>query len=100
MSVNATLTAALAALLPTSVLLFASGLQFARRKSPAFLLQLIGTAALMIVVLAHLCEGTGVLPAMGWGREHSAGHYLDLTAALLAAVLFPVGYLLSALRAA
>jgi len=54
----------------------------------------------MIVVLAHLCESVGVWPAMGWGLEHSVGHYLDLTAALLAAVLFPVGYLLSALRAA
>jgi len=98
--VNATLATALVALLPASILLFASWVQFARRSSGAFLLQLVGAAGLVIVVLSHLCEGLGVLPWMGWGLEHSVGHYVDLAGALLAAVLFPVGYLLSALHAA
>ena len=97
---NATLTSALIALLPASILLFASWVQFARHGSVAFLLQLIGTVGLMIVVLSHLSEGLDFLPSMGWGLEDSVGHYLDLTAALVAAVLFPLGYLLNALNAA
>jgi hypothetical protein len=35
---------------------------------------------------------------LGWvGLEHSAGHYLDLSAAVLGFTLFPLGYLLHAL---
>ncbi len=75
-------------------------MQFWRRRTVAFLLQTIGTAGLMIVVLSHLCEGLGVFPWMGWGLEHSVGHYVDLTAAVLALVLFPAGYLLNALDTA
>ena len=97
---NKTLATALVALLPASMLLFASWVQLARRSGVAFLLQLVGAAGLMIVVLVHLCEGLGVFPGMGWGLEHGVGHYVDLAAALLAVVLFPVGYLLSALHAA
>jgi len=62
------------------------------------LFQLIGTAGLMIVVLSHLCEGLGLFPWMGWGLERSIGHYLDLSAAIVGLALFPLGYLLNAIK--
>ncbi len=93
---NPTLFKALLALLPASAL-FAGALLFVKAKSPRSLLQLLGAGCLLLVILTHLCEGLHVLPGMGWGLEHSVGHYLDLCAALLALTLFPVGYLLHAL---
>jgi hypothetical protein len=50
----------------------------------------------MVAVVAHMCEALHVLPWMGWGEEHSMGHYLDLAGAILGATLFPLGYLLQA----
>lgn len=38
-----------------------------------------------------------MLPWMGWGLEHSPGHYVDLLGAVLGVTLFPVGYLVDAL---
>jgi hypothetical protein len=38
-----------------------------------------------------------VMPWMQWGMQHSIGHYLDLSSAILAFTLFPAGYLLQAL---
>jgi hypothetical protein len=35
---------------------------------------------------------------MHWGREHSVGHYLDLTSAVLGLTLFPLGYLFYAIK--
>jgi hypothetical protein len=89
---------AFVALLPASVLFLASLLQFRKRRSLAFLLQLTGAVGLVTVVLAHLCEGLGLFPWMGWGGDRSIGHYLDLSAAVIGLALFPLGYLLSALR--
>ena len=95
-----TLVIALVALVPAGMLCVASVLQFSRRRSAAFLLQLVGTAGLMIVVLSHVCEALGLLPWMGWGLEDTPGHYVDLTAAIVALGLFPLGYLLDALKTA
>ena len=35
---------------------------------------------------------------MDWGQEHSIGHYLDFWSAVLGLSLFPIGYLLHALK--
>jgi hypothetical protein len=35
---------------------------------------------------------------MGWGIENSAGHYIDLSSAVLGLIFFPIGYLLHALN--
>ena len=64
----------------------------------ASLFQLIGAACLVAVVIAHLCEALGWFPRMCWGLEHSAGHYIDLVAAIGGLSLFPVGYLFGALK--
>ena len=89
---------ALIAALPAGMLFYASALWFSRARTAAFLLQLVGSGALVIVVLCHLCEALGLFPWMGWGLEHSAGHYLDLSSAIIALTLFPAGFLLNALR--
>jgi hypothetical protein len=52
---------------------------------------------LVVVVLAHISEALHLFPWMHWGLEHSAGHYLDFSSAVLALTLFPLGYLLYAL---
>jgi hypothetical protein len=51
----------------------------------------------VVVVLVHISEALDVFPWMHWGQEHSAGHCLDLSGAVLGLILFPAGYLLHAL---
>ena len=89
----------IAALLPASLLLAGSLTLFLKRRTTGSVLQLLGAGCLLLVILAHLCEGLRLFPGMGWGLEHSAGHYLDLCSAVLSLVLFPAGYLLHALAA-
>ena len=73
----------LIAFLPASMLFSDSAVFFFRGKSRSALLQLIGAACLMIVVLTHVCEALHLLPWMHWGSEHSIGHYLDFCGAVL-----------------
>lgn len=94
---NSTLIKAAVALLPACMLLLGSAVIFLRGKSAGSLLQLLGAACLMLVVLAHVCEALHLLPWMQWGLEQSAGHYLDLWSAVFGLTLFPTGYLLHAL---
>jgi hypothetical protein len=94
---NPTAVKAVVALLTVSVLFFGSLLMFARRTALSSVLQLLGAGCLVVVALAHLCESIGLFRFMHWGMEHGAGHYLDLTSAVLGLTLFPVGYLLHAI---
>ena len=96
-AMNPTAMKAVVALLPVSILFSGALLTFARRIAPFSLLLLLGAGCLLMVALAHLCEGLHWFPWMQWGMEHSAGHYLDLTSAVLGLTLFPVGYLLHAI---
>jgi hypothetical protein len=57
-------------------------------------LMVFAAGCFIVVVLTHVCEAYHQFPSMGWGLERSAGHYLDLSAAVLGFTLFPVGYLL------
>jgi hypothetical protein len=95
---NVTLLKVLLALVPTFFMLVGAILVFLREREVTSLLQLLGAANLVVVVLAHICEGLGLFPAMQWGEEQSAGHYVDLSSAILALTLFPTGYLLHALK--
>jgi len=94
---NLTLVKAFGALAPVGVLFLGSVLMCARARTAAAILELTGAAGLLVVVLSHICEALRVLPWMGWGLEHSAGHYLDLAGAVIGVTLFPAGYLLHAL---
>lgn len=94
---NVTFFKALAALIPTAPLIVGAGIVFSKAKSLASALQLMGATALVIVVLAHVCEALSIFPWMHWGSEGSAGHYLDATSAVLGLTLFPAGYVLDAI---
>jgi len=80
-------------LIPVILLVSGSAVLFSKTRTISTLLQLLGAACLMIVVLAHFCEALGLLPWMGWGFPNSVGHYLDLGSATFGLTLFPIGYL-------
>ena len=67
-----------------------------RERSVISSLQLLGAGCLVLVVLTHVAEALHLLPWMYWGLERSAGHYLDLSSAVLGVTFFPIGYLLHA----
>jgi hypothetical protein len=94
---NVTLLKALAALLPASMLFSGSLVLILRGKAASSFLQLLGAGCLVLVVLTHVFEALHLFPWMHWGLEHSAGHYLDFSSAVLGLTLFPIGYLLHAL---
>jgi hypothetical protein len=89
---------ALAALVPVCMPFAGSAVLFSRGKTVCSFLQLLGAGCLVMVVLTHVSETLRLFPWMHWGLEHSAGHYLDLGSAVLGLTLFPIGYLLHALR--
>ena len=88
---------ALIALVPASLLFSGSLVLFIREKTAPTVLQLLGSACFVVVVLSHVCEAFRLFPSMHFGREHSVGHYLDFWAAVLGFSLFPVGYLVYSL---
>jgi hypothetical protein len=98
MAPQGTLLRSLIALAPASALFAGALVLFSRGRTVFSLLQLLGAGALMVVVLTHALEGLHLFPSMHWGSEHSAGHYLDLCSATVGLTLFPLGYLLHALK--
>ncbi len=54
----------------------------------------LGVGSFSVVILTHVCEAFHWCPAMGWGLKHSAGHYLDLSAAILTLTFLPAGFVL------
>ena len=94
---NVTLLKAMAALPMVSVLVFGSAVSFVRWKTAGSFLQLVGAGGLVLVVLTHVCEALHLFPSMNWGAKHGAGHYLDLSSAILGLTLVPLGYLLHVL---
>lgn len=91
---NMTLGKALAALVPVCVLFGGSVVLLFRVRTVWCVLQAVGAGGFVVVVLSHLCEALRLLPWMGWGLEHSPGHYVDLSSAVVGVTLFPLGYLL------
>jgi len=84
---NAGLDKAFVIALPVVVLLGLSVARFVSTRSASATLQLLGAACLVIVVLTHVAEASGLFPVMGWGEPHSVGHYFDLTSAVLGVAL-------------
>ena len=93
---SVTLLKALVAFVPVCMLFAGSVVLFSRGKTLSALLQVLGTGCLVVVVLTHVSEALQLFPWMQWGLEHSAGHYLDLSSAVLGLTLFPIGYFLHA----
>jgi hypothetical protein len=57
-----------------------------------------GAGCFTVVVLTHVCEADHLFPSMGWGLQHSPGHYFELCSAVLGLIFFPLGFLLRILR--
>lgn len=55
--------------------------EFAKNRRRSTLIQLCGCGLLLVMVLTHVAEQFRLLPAMGWGRPDTAGHYVDLVSA-------------------
>ena len=68
--------------------LCASAIAFTREKTVLACLQLIGSVFLAVMVCTHVAETYRVFPQMGWGLQHSAGHYIDLVSAWGGVTLF------------
>ena len=97
---NPALLRSLIAALPACLLFSGAIIWFSRRRTiPAFL-QVTGAGSLLVVVLVHIFEALQLFFQMQWGLAHSAGHYLDLSSAILGLTLFPFGYFLQALNRA
>jgi hypothetical protein len=94
---NATLLKALIAVVPACMLFLGSVVLLARRRTVWSLLQLLGAACFVAIVVTHVCEALNLFPWMHWGLRHSAGHFLDFGSAILGLLLFPIGYLFDAL---
>ena len=93
---NATLGVALLIGTPILILLVLAWQRFARTPTVSAAFPALGAVSLLVMVLTHVAEGLQLFPTMGWGRQHSAGHYLDLVstflgiAFLVAAALCPL----------
>jgi hypothetical protein len=96
LTMDTELLKALAALVPVCMLFSGSAVMLLRGKTAPLFLQLFGAGCLLVVVFTHVFEALHMFPWMGWGDEHSVGHYLDFGSALLGLALFPLGYLLHA----
>ena len=88
---HVTLVKALVASIPVVILVTWSVAVFSKGRTFGSVLQLLGTACLLVVVLTHVAEAVHLFPFMHWGDEHSAGHYLDLSSVILGVTLFPLG---------
>jgi hypothetical protein len=90
-------TALRALLVSVGIVPFAAWSVVKLRRSPSVATgaQALGAFGLLLVVVAHICEGFRLLPQMGWGEPHSVGHYLDLLGAAIGLTLVPLGYLAS-----
>jgi hypothetical protein len=89
---------AVLALAATCVLLAVSVARLLTGRSLASALQAFGIGCFAIMAATHVFEKFSVLPALGWGRPDSIGHFIDLSAALFGIALFAASFLLRGRR--
>ena len=65
---------------------------FAKERTLATLVQLVGAVCLLVVLFAHLSEALRFLPVLGWGQPNTLGHCIDLACAITGVVLAAIGY--------
>lgn len=73
-----------------------STIRLIRQPTLASVLQLLGSAFLLIMVLTHIAEAFSLVPRMGWGQSNTAGHYIDLVSAIGGLALLVAGVSLRA----
>ena len=86
-------TKAAAALGIACVLLTCTSIAFARRRRIYQLLLALGAGSLLLTVLTHVCETFDLFAFMRWGESNSAGHFLDLSTAVLGIAMLLSGVL-------
>jgi len=67
---------------------------FLTRRGVASALQALGIGCFGVMALTHVFEEFSLFPGLGWGQPHSAGHIIDLVAALLGVTLMTISFLL------
>ncbi len=90
---SVTLLKALGASALVCVLLAWSIVVFVRAKTVFSFARLLGAGFLVVVVLAHICEGLHLFSWMRWGEPASVGHYLDFLSAIFGLALLLSGFL-------
>jgi hypothetical protein len=93
---NGILLRSFVALFPVALLLAWSIAVLSKDRALGPILQFMGAAFLLIVVLTHVAEALHLFAVMHWGDPHSVGHYLDLSSAILGVSLLPAGLMLRA----
>ena len=83
----------LLALAGASVFLAVSAALFVTRRDLGAALLATGIGWFGVMALTHVFETFSILPAFGWGRPHSIGHFIDLAAALLGISFVALGFL-------
>ena len=71
---------------------------FLTRRGFVSALQAMGISCFAVMALTHVFEAFSILPALGWGKPHSVGHFIDLVAALLGVTLVTTSFLLRYVR--
>jgi len=82
----------------TGVLLAVSVARLLTGRSLAAALQASGIGCFAVMAATHVFEEFSLLPALGWGRPDTVGHFIDLTAAPLGVVLVAASFLLRSHR--
>ena len=90
---SATVLRGLLALAGASVFLAVSAALFVTRRDLASALLATGIGWFAVMALTHVFESFSILPAFGWGRPHSVGHFIDLAAASLGIAFVAAGFL-------
>jgi hypothetical protein len=83
--------------IPVCAILFVSIIGFTKERSIWRFVQLLGGGLPAHDGACAHWEAFHLFPGMNWGRNNSAGHYLDLFSSILGLTLFPLGYLLQVL---
>ena len=84
----------LLALAAACVFLAVSTALFVTRRDLRSALLATGIGWFGVMALTHFFESFSILPAFGWGRPDSVGHFIDLAAAVLGITFVTLGFLI------
>ena len=68
------------------------------RRGLGSVLQAMGLGCFGVMALTHVFEAFSILPALGWGKPHSVGHFIDLVAAVLGVTFVTTSFWLGGAR--
>jgi len=95
---NAAILKGLLALAGACVFLGVSASLLLTRRSLGAVLQALGLGCFGVMALTHFFEAFSILPALGWGKPHTIGHFIDLVAAVLGVTLVTASFWLGGVR--